>query len=209
MDGVTVDQDVSIHAPARGATMSLRRLLRPTPEFQSTLPRGERRRARSTCRKWQPRFQSTLPRGERQQAVLGKQQCHEVSIHAPARGATRRIPRRRTLQNMFQSTLPRGERRGMIRMICGSTKFQSTLPRGERLPTMATSGLSKHVFQSTLPRGERPLTAPGKYRPVPFQSTLPRGERPKETPGLSRFTWSFNPRSRAGSDINFLIRRID
>ena len=56
---------VSIHAPARGATMpSTRAAL--FCMFQSTHPRGVRRRHSSTCSR-----------------------CSDVSIHAPARGATR------------------------------------------------------------------------------------------------------------------------
>ena len=58
------DTDISIHAPAKGAT----RLRSPAlccSRFQSTLPRRERRQIRGT----QPQyvlFQSTLPRRERQ-----------------------------------------------------------------------------------------------------------------------------------------------
>ena len=56
---------VSIHAPARGATVSAIVLAHRDRMFQSTLPRGERPASRAAC--W-PRyyvFQSTLPRGER------------------------------------------------------------------------------------------------------------------------------------------------
>ena len=77
-------------------------------EFQSTLPRGERRiRHRGSVRPME--FQSTLPRGERR--VLGQ--------------------RFRAAQK-FQSTLPRGERLDEVDKYPGASKFQSTLPRGER-----------------------------------------------------------------------------
>ena len=54
---------ISIHAPARGATLGLHNFM-PDFQFQSTLPRGERRFVHSNPTfLWQ--FQSTLPRGER------------------------------------------------------------------------------------------------------------------------------------------------
>ena len=100
---------ISIHAPAKGAT------IRPTTIaiipllFQSTLPRRERRRGLPhELINWL--FQSTLPRRERQDEVkfqnrtvyhfnprsregsdkagLTQQQIADISIHAPAKGAT-------------------------------------------------------------------------------------------------------------------------
>ena len=56
---------------------------------------------------------------------------HPISIHAPARGATKT---------------------GCT--VCGKQIFQSTLPRGER-PGLTLYGKSTQIFQSTLPRGER------------------------------------------------------
>ena len=81
-------RSVSIHAPARGATGR-----DPVPRpfdarFQSTRPRGARQPVTEAglCNAM---FQSTRPRGARQQL----NDCHAhkqgVSIHAPARGATR------------------------------------------------------------------------------------------------------------------------
>ncbi|CCX48123.1 hypothetical cytosolic protein [Bacteroides sp. CAG:927] len=54
-----------------------------------------------------------------------------VSIHAPAWGATCRSFSSR-LRIRFQSTLPRGERRFFRILFAASIWFQSTLPRGER-----------------------------------------------------------------------------
>ena len=101
-----------------------------TVQFQSTLPRGERRKGYCIIHLiW--KFQSTLPRGERRtlsksvkrvigyfnprsregsdimtQSTFGKR---EISIHAPARGATV-LTTLMLIQTLFQSTLPRGER---------------------------------------------------------------------------------------------------
>ena len=100
---------ISIHAPTRGAT-----------------------RCRQHENSYQRGFQSTLPRGERRRVY---RECHGllcISIHAPTRGATISVtliicwfiyfnPRShegsdvsvcvsRLLEVLFQSTLPRGER---------------------------------------------------------------------------------------------------
>ena len=55
---------ISIHAPAKGATVVCRRVAMQHALFQSTLPRRERRRTRR-CRSSWSSFQSTLPRRER------------------------------------------------------------------------------------------------------------------------------------------------
>ena len=122
-----------------------------------------------------------------------------ISIHAPARGATKMPPDLSSQYMAFQSTLPRGERlRAFEDFLCdreisihaparGATfsnaaqlkfqmQFQSTLPRGERL---AGGIVEEHlvVFQSTLPRGERRKSICSWDSDTKFQSTLPRGER--------------------------------
>ena len=84
---------VSIHAPARGATCFMTALLLWLTWFQSTRPRGARRR-------WPMVFQSQMA----------------VSIHAPARGATCANPIVQIVDGEFQSTRPRGaRRRGLCR----------------------------------------------------------------------------------------------
>ena len=124
-------QNVSIHAPAWGATMTLV-CTRQSYLFQSTLPRGERPRS-VPCSIAFVVFQSTLPRGERRKASS-----------RPARAS------------VFQSTLPRGERPFMDQEDAATNMFQSTLPRGER-PDHENLISRKKLFQSTLPRGERPV----------------------------------------------------
>ena len=110
----------------------LHRYHRPAAWFQSTLPRGERPAHLSTHWLDLP-FQSTLPRGERQPRLDVDGQRHrsfnprsrvgsdrgawlmtnepDVSIHAPAWGATRERWTTGDEFTKFQSTLPRGERR--------------------------------------------------------------------------------------------------
>ena len=122
---------VSIHAPARGATFFRAEMKQGVVEFQSTPPHGERLRL-DHADALPPQFQSTPPHGERLKkhcplaslsrfnprprtgsdfANLASCQPLGVSIHAPARGATRGSSDWWGAK-MFQSTPPHGERRG-------------------------------------------------------------------------------------------------
>ncbi len=124
-------EEVSIHAPARGATEPQGKLVTPIGVFQSTPPRGGRlgrwrsRLRRGDCFNPRPRAGGDgplhgLPRnhvsfnprpragGDRER--LYHRADRRVSIHAPARGATTRRLRFETLNAMFQSTPPRGGR---------------------------------------------------------------------------------------------------
>ena len=101
------DYPISIHAPARGATLPIQPLS-ILQSFQSTLPHGERHFSyRRPCGK--NKFQSTLPHGER-----------------PVRSSRSRS------STVFQSTLPHGERLVITLQSPSPSTFQSTLPHGER-----------------------------------------------------------------------------
>ena len=102
-------------------------------------------------------------------------QC-AISIHAPARGATKSSGDHAVLQG-FQSTLPRGERR----------VYEITKRGTRRISIHAPArGATTRIIQ--LSRGSEL-----------FQSTLPRGERHPATL-LIQSDVNFNPRSREGSD---------
>ena len=143
---------ISIHAPAKGATV----LLEPSTArrlFQSTLPRRERPAGRGRkrhSRHFNPR--------SREGSDGHLRCCSSLVYHFNPRsreGSDRRIP---------DACVP-------------APLFQSTLPRRERLPTAPIKAYHKPAFQSTLPRRERPHRGPrGRIR-WPFQSTLPRRER--------------------------------
>ena len=77
--------------------------------FQSTLPRGERR---ADCNDWCLSFAISIHAPARGATRSFEYLCGTsyISIHAPARGATTLLGFSTTLQK-FQSTLPRGERR--------------------------------------------------------------------------------------------------
>ena len=78
---------VSIHAPARGATKLNTRSI-GTSGFQSTHPHGVRLCNPNVSKNFLP-FQSTHPHGVRLAAFKLSFVWYWVSIHAPARGATR------------------------------------------------------------------------------------------------------------------------
>ncbi len=127
--GVVELPRVSIHAPARGATSQwcARCIHR---EFLSTLPRGERRRALSE-RPLSTRF---YPRSREGSDSCGarEDERREVSIHAPARGATRRRRSIVTARRCFYPRSREGSDSSASTLSILRAKFLSTLPRGER-----------------------------------------------------------------------------
>ena len=146
-------QRISIHAPARGATISFFRATSvvyhfyprsrkgsderdfisaiPCIIFLSTLPQGERLPVTAVPLATIP-FLSTLPQGERPRHIATCSPIWKISIHAPARGATICISQFYCNPLNFY---PRS-RKGSDIVSCsarrrGST-FLSTLPQGER-----------------------------------------------------------------------------
>src|SRR5579883_2023471 len=77
-------------------------------------------------------FQSTPPHGGRPDDQAGLGDRVEVSIHAPARGATPHALHRMTLP-AFQSTPPHGGRPARAFLAASDQMFQSTPPHGGRL----------------------------------------------------------------------------
>ena len=126
----------------------------------------------------------------------------DVSIHAPARGATTDVgagepkpycfnPRTRTGCDaiavaidagtaMFQSTHPHGvRRRKWVGWDCAQG-FQSTHPHGVRRKRREAD-MAKKPFQSTHPHGVRPDDALVASEIIEFQSTHPHGVRRPNT----------------------------
>ena len=123
---------ISIHAPARGATL----LFANNPTYLQNFNPRSREGSDDSC--IIPihiglSFQSTLPRGERLVSLMAHARFFnfnprsregsdilnantvtkfmDISIHAPARGATNLTDEQIDNLIEFQSTLPRGERR--------------------------------------------------------------------------------------------------
>ena len=169
---------ISIHAPAKGATAAFSEFPRCSADFN---PRSREGSDILTARKDEHcfHFQSTLPRRERRNSTVPHSRPTRISIHAPAKGATRQYICAAYTSSSFQSTLPRRERLCTFAFAYFSFRFQSTLPRRERHPKR-TRRSSCRTFQSTLPRRERRVQfriLAGDYK---FQSTLPRRERQQQ-----------------------------
>ena len=120
---------ISILAPTRGATKNyVYKKLRK--RFQSSLPRGERRKAGNPISAT-GKFQSSLPRGERLRRLLTAFRYEDFNPRShEGSDATSQTHRQR--QTKFQSSLPRGERRTFNFGNTEQARFQSSLPRGER-----------------------------------------------------------------------------
>jgi hypothetical protein len=168
-------QHISIHAPAWGATLLIMRY-HLLPIFQSTLPHGER--PVNGQADWEnEEFQSTLPHGERRRSLRLILQQEEISIHAPAWGATYRASGEYIYQLISIHAPAWGATLKLMNKPLRKL-FQSTLPHGERPLTRGSRKIFPIGFQSTLPHGERPIfLRPRHGTDGKFQSTLPHGER--------------------------------
>ena len=166
--------------------------------FQSTLPRRERRQC-EVHDDLQNKFQSTLPRRERQGWILRLRNIRTVSIHAPAKGATKKGISDRIENGSFN---PRSREGSDIQIRIHSVDqrlFQSTLPRRER------HGLDEE------PHGGQGVSihAPAKGATAAVQEINKSliGFNPRSREGSDcirlyfiRLANGFNPRSREGSD---------
>ena len=174
IDNVRDNIAVSIHAPARGAT--LHRIHAPGHVlFQSTHPHGVRRLIGEGSNRL-AMFQSTHPHGVRPSpsCVLGAsnqfQSTHPhgvrraddrvaeggqgVSIHAPARGATQGIFGCDGASLVSIHAPARGATACTINFLILRLAFQSTHPHGVRPSRTASSDIVA-PFQSTHPHGVR------------------------------------------------------
>ena len=129
-------------------------------------------------------------------------QIDDVSIHAPAWGATAVTQATFLPRTGFNPRTRVGcDGSLMVRLSCPLV-FQSTHPRGVRLVQRAQS-LFQPRFQSTHPRGVRPRWSAPSAPNTGFQSTHPRGVRRRSRGAVSITGISFNPRTRVGCDDFF------
>ena len=82
----------------------------------------------------------------------------QISIHAPAKGATHR-KMQDAVSKLFQSTLPRRERLHEGGGVPFTEHFNPRSREGSDADTSRTSS-QRHRFQSTLPRRERQQKSP-------------------------------------------------
>ena len=136
--GATVLEDrdagyikISIHAPARGATSFAYFLA----FFFVISIHAPARGATSLSRRFRPQDFHFNPRSREGSDTVNKPfAClKKISIHAPARGATAFTSRLRSCHDISIHAPARGATFSFLRYKCNYSKFQSTLPRGERL----------------------------------------------------------------------------
>ena len=164
--------------------------------FQSTRPRGARHasaahRCLSTCfnpraregrdgglalREMGKRVSIHAPARGATKGSTGQYTYRDVSIHAPARGATFFAESEFCHVNCFNPRAREGRDTRSVSIVLPQTMFQSTRPRGARLPRCHGAG-AHGLFQSTRPRGARPFVPPLSHSVIRFQSTRPRGAR--------------------------------
>ena len=149
-------------------------ILATSAAFQSTFPRGERRKIQGILlrkRHFNPRSLVGNDWGARE--IRAKR---SISIHVPSWGTT--------LDGWKKS--------------CADVKFQSTFPRGERHESSDTGPLP-FKFQSTFPRGERHGRGSGCTLRSYFnpRSLVGNDWLPVSFPETRS---NFNPRSLVGND---------
>ena len=173
---------ISIHAPAKGATLHDSRMVQ-----------------RSVISIHAPAKGATGGR-------VRKGVRRGISIHAPAKGATCFDGQADGLLK-FQSTLPRRERPFIF---CGIVRQRRNFNPRSREGSDWTDGKKYAVTSISIhapAKGATRRCAPSASCSFGFQSTLPRRERPLNNQPSSVFVY-FNPRSREGSDYQFrLIHR--
>ena len=170
-----IKNDISIHAPAKGAT-ALLSAITSNYRFQSTLPRRERRIWKSCIRSWSRDFNPRSREGSDGNSGTTYFCC-----------------------NLFQSTLPRRERPITFSAFLDGEYFNPRSREGSdylvgllynplilisiHAPAKGATDTRQYKFvrfkkfQSTLPRRERQFSRQQAAQSVTFQSTLPRRER--------------------------------
>ena len=142
---------VSIHAPAKGATLISKQIL-ISRRFNSRSREGSDLKV-GVRKEMLMLFQFTLPRRERLNSTIIR--CKLISFNSRSReGSDIFIQHRFLVGRGFNSRSREGSDFLRWKKITASTKFQFTLPRRER-PSVASSSSIISAFQFTLPRRER------------------------------------------------------
>ena len=194
---------ISIHAPARGATL-MRSASSSFDRFQSKRPQGARHSILDVSFGITS-FQSTRPQGAR------------LAVPSPSSSV-----------GVFQSTRPRGARPARIGVALAEIPFQSTRPRGARRhgasrppdstrfnPRAREGRDCDHAFcgrvaSVSIHAPARGATGHGLVEALvaEFQSTRPRGARLAILATVFSIS-RFNPRAREGRDHRpFLLRPV-
>ena len=122
----------------------------------------------------------------------------DISIHAPAKGATTGLQSHDWWQG-FQSTLPRRERLIPSVFAVWSTNFNPRSREGSDDYQEGKEHYTKLISIHAPAKGATPLHHLSRLMVMEFQSTLPRRER-RILRQILKMQGYFNPRSREGSD---------
>ena len=189
---------ISIHAPAKGATKSLTYHIR-FPEYFNPRSREGSDGGKHQCLTLTSRFQSTLPRRERLLGYFLLLKCYKISIHAPAKGATGI----KATMPMYNAISIHAPAKGATRLgDVVSLTFKDFNPRSREGSDYVWDIFDRYCrrFQSTLPRRERHKQL---IHRICIDDFNPRSREGSDTLILSALLLSryFNPRSREGSDL--------
>ena len=160
--------------PPHGGRHAAARIGLPRKMFRSTPPHGGRPPFEAVTFTFEV-FRSTPPHGGRRLRPAGCSQVPRVSIHAPARRATRHV-------GAIPSRHPVSIHAPARRATCcwGSSRPRRVVSihaPARRATTEADRELTAHEFRSTPPHGGR-LSATRQTRPrMTFRSTPPHGGR--------------------------------
>ena len=149
---------------------------------------------------------------------------NQVSIHAPARGATAEQFPKIHIFSQFQSTRPRGARRFRILSFSAVTAVSIHAPARGATSRRAHGASKSRCFNPRARAGRDAICVVRKRRRIMFQSTRPRGARHSSllyrwvpslvsihapargatltAPGFCCIHGGFNPRARAGRDLS-------
>ena len=126
-------------------------------------------------------FQSTLPRRERRHRTHSGADPGAISIHAPAKGATKQLRDIRIIGVISIHAPAKGATIAV--MDCHHSNIISIhAPAKGATLLLRFCTIQVQKFQSTLPRRERPQRVVSSFLLSAFQSTLPRRERQTQTP---------------------------
>ena len=167
---------ISIHAPARGAT-GTKRVIKNVASYFNPRSREGSDLGYNVSGILYRYFNPRSREGSDEKFAFDTSSCN-ISIHAPARGATCSTPPKLPIDHISIHAPARG---ATCSVNSDSATFSNFNPRSREGSDYAECLilLMFHVFQSTLPRGER-----RHYRKQTY-----------------KILCDFNPRSREGSDV--------
>ena len=145
-------------------------------------------------------FQSTLPQGERLDGLEEWRDNLDISIHAPARGATGGNKKAYKSSRNFNPRSRKGSDEPYFFTAFTNFIFQSTLPQGERLRKLLRPTVGICISIHAPARG---ATVGLSHALVPVRISIhapARGATYTSDPTIEQ-NIDFNPRSRKGSDI--------